>query len=280
MKARSGSRATRVALAGVAFVGITGVSFAVFSSTALWTDSKTTTAAPVTAGTISLALGQSASSGGLAVTGLMPGDTTYTKLSVQNSGTASARVSSTATWAAANALTGDIQLSLVTVATSSATCDSTVDFTTPLNSATTSATVSNVALTSNVATITTAAAHGLKVGQPVTVSGLSAGSAINGSYLVASVPTTTTFTVAKTNSNITSTADTGTVTIPTVSTSGTSMTVYGDSTQGSQTGDRTFTANLTEYYCVKLNVPLASTAGGLSGTVQLNFASEQTANNP
>lgn len=279
MKARTGSRATRVALAGVAFVGITGVSFAVFSSTALWTDSKTTTAAPVTAGTISLALGQSASSGGLAVTSMMPGDTTYTRLSVQNSGTASARVSSTATWAAANALTGDIQLSLVTVATSSATCDSTVDFTTPLNSATSSATVSNVALTSNVATITTAAAHGLKVGQPVTVSGLSAGSAINGSYLVASVPTTTTFTVAKTNANITSTAATGTVTIPTVSTSGTSMTVYGSSTTGSQTGDRTFAASTTEYYCVKVYVPLASTAGGLSGTVQLNFASEQTANN-
>ena len=280
MKTHTGSRATRVVLAGVAVAGVTGVGLAMVSSTALWSDSKSTTAAPVTAGTITLALGQSASSGGLAVTGLMPGDTTYTKLSVQNSGTASARVSSTATWATANALTADIQLSLVTVATSAATCDSTVDFSSPLNSATTSATVSNVALTSNVATITTAAAHGLKVGQPVTLSGLSAGSAIDGSYTVASVPTTTTFTVAKTNANITSIAATGTVTIPTVSTSGTSMTVYGDSTQGSQTGDRTFTANLTEYYCVKAYVPLASTAGGLSGTVQLNFAAEQTANNP
>jgi len=279
MRHSTGGRGTRVPAVIAALIGMTGIGVAGIASAALWVDSKTTSAAPVTAGTITLALGQSASSGGLAVSNLMPGDATYTKLSVQNSGTGAARVASTATWAAANALTADVQLSLVTVANSGSTCDSTVDFSNPLNSATTSKTVSNVALTSNIATITTSAAHGLSVGQPVTISALSAGTAINGSYTVASVPTTTTFTVAKTNANIVSTAATGTVTIPTVSTSGTSMTVFGSSTQGVQTGDRTFAANTTEYYCVKSYVPLASTAGGLSGTVQLNFFAEQTANN-
>lgn len=70
--------------------------------------------------------------------------------------------------------------------------------------------VSNVALTSNVATITTAAAHGFAVGQVVTIAGLTT-TALNGTYTVASVPTATTFTFAKTNSNISSAADSGTI---------------------------------------------------------------------
>ena len=72
------------------------------------------------------------------------------------------------------------------------------------------ATVSNKALTSNVATLTTSPAHGLAVGMEITVSGVDA--TFNGSYTIASVPSTTTFTYAKTASNVTSTAATGTVT--------------------------------------------------------------------
>ena len=73
-------------------------------------------------------------------------------------------------------------------------------------------TVSNKALTSNVATLTTASAHGLTVGDSVTVAGVDA--VFNGSYTVVATPTGTTFTYAKTNADVTSAAATGTVTKP------------------------------------------------------------------
>ena len=72
------------------------------------------------------------------------------------------------------------------------------------------ATVSNKALTSNVATLTTSAAHGMAVGMSITVAGVDA--TFNGTYTIASVPTTTTLTYAKTASNVTSQAATGTIT--------------------------------------------------------------------
>ena len=65
------------------------------------------------------------------------------------------------------------------------------------------ASVTNKALTSNVATLTTAAAHGLCVGMQITVAGVDA--TFNGDYKVATVPSTTTFTYAKTASNVNST---------------------------------------------------------------------------
>ena len=71
--------------------------------------------------------------------------------------------------------------------------------------------ITNVALTTNVVTITTAVAHGLGVGQVVTVAATT-NTAVNGTYTIASVPSTTTFTYALTASNISSVADTGTVT--------------------------------------------------------------------
>jgi hypothetical protein len=71
------------------------------------------------------------------------------------------------------------------------------------------ATITNKALTSNVATLTTSAAHGFAVGMEITVSGVDA--TFNGTYTIASVPTTTTFTYAKTASNVTSQAATGSV---------------------------------------------------------------------
>jgi N4-gp56 family major capsid protein len=76
---------------------------------------------------------------------------------------------------------------------------------------TTATTITNVALTTNVVTITTGVAHGLGVGQVVTVAAVT-NTAVNGTYTIASVPTTTTFTYSLTASNITSVADTGTVT--------------------------------------------------------------------
>ena len=57
-------------------------------------------------------------------------------------------------------------------------------------------TVSSIASSSDVATVTTASAHGLKVGQYVNVTGSST-NFVNGVYKVASVPSTTTFTYAQ-----------------------------------------------------------------------------------
>jgi hypothetical protein len=64
--------------------------------------------------------------------------------------------------------------------------------------------ITNKALTSDVATLTTSAAHGLTVGMTITISGVDA--TFNGEYRITTVPTTTTFTYAKTASNVTSTA--------------------------------------------------------------------------
>ena len=75
----------------------------------------------------------------------------------------------------------------------------------------TTTTITNVALTSNVVTITTGVAHGLGTGQVVTVAAVT-NTGVNGTYTIASVPTTTTFTYALTATGITSVADTGTVT--------------------------------------------------------------------
>jgi hypothetical protein len=74
---------------------------------------------------------------------------------------------------------------------------------------TVSANVSNKALTSNVATLTTSSAHKLFTGDSVTVSGIDA--TFNGTYTVVSVPTTTTFTYAKVSANVASVAASGSV---------------------------------------------------------------------
>lgn len=66
------------------------------------------------------------------------------------------------------------------------------------------ASVSNKALTSNVATLTTSAAHGFSVGMEVVITGVDA--TFNGTYTITTVPTTITFTYAKTASNVTSAA--------------------------------------------------------------------------
>ena len=64
--------------------------------------------------------------------------------------------------------------------------------------------VNNKALTSNVATLTTSAAHGFEVGQSVTVSGVDA--TFNGTYTITAVPSSTTFRYAKTASDVASAA--------------------------------------------------------------------------
>ena len=68
-------------------------------------------------------------------------------------------------------------------------------------------TVSNKALTSNIATLTTSASHTYLVGDVVVVSGVDA--TFNGTFNIIAVPTATTFTYAKTNANVTSVAASG-----------------------------------------------------------------------
>jgi hypothetical protein len=69
-------------------------------------------------------------------------------------------------------------------------------------------TVSNKALTSNIATLTTSTDHTYLAGDVVVVSGVDA--TFNGTFNIIAVPTTTTFTYAKTNANVTSAVATGT----------------------------------------------------------------------
>jgi hypothetical protein len=65
-------------------------------------------------------------------------------------------------------------------------------------------TITNKALTSNVATLTTGTAHGITVGAKAVITGV--GAPFDGTYYVTAVPTTTTFSYAKTNANVTSAA--------------------------------------------------------------------------
>lgn len=78
------------------------------------------------------------------------------------------------------------------------------------------AAISNLALTSNVVTVTTATNHNLSIGQTVTVAMLTGPTLfadVNGTFIVASIPTATTFTYAFTHANISTGAATGTLTV-------------------------------------------------------------------
>ena len=70
--------------------------------------------------------------------------------------------------------------------------------------------ISNIERTSNVVTITTTTAHGYSVSDSVTVGAIT-NTGINGTFTVASVPSTTTFTYAQVGADIASVADSGRV---------------------------------------------------------------------
>lgn len=74
-----------------------------------------------------------------------------------------------------------------------------------LGATSTSFNISNKALTTNLATITTSALHGItQVGTLVTIRGVD--TVFDGTYLIHSIPTTSTFTYVRTNANVTSAA--------------------------------------------------------------------------
>ena len=73
-------------------------------------------------------------------------------------------------------------------------------------------TISNSQRTGSTATLTTSTAHGLRVGDEITVAGTNGNPSLEGTWTIATVPTTTTFTYTTTASGtISSAADTGTV---------------------------------------------------------------------
>ena len=72
------------------------------------------------------------------------------------------------------------------------------------------ANITNAALTTNVVTLTTAADHGMLVGETIDVADV-VNTVFNGRYVVTTVPTTTTLTYAKTNADIATAAATGTI---------------------------------------------------------------------
>jgi hypothetical protein len=74
-----------------------------------------------------------------------------------------------------------------------------------LNTGAATFSVSNIARTSNVATITTSSAHGYSTGNVVNVSGITADTTFNAGYVSITVTTTTAFTFANTGSNVSST---------------------------------------------------------------------------
>jgi hypothetical protein len=76
---------------------------------------------------------------------------------------------------------------------------------------TVTATVSNKALTSDVATITTSAAHGFVAGDIVVITGVDA--TFNGTHYITGAPTATTFTFVKDAANVTSAAASGTAAV-------------------------------------------------------------------
>lgn len=76
-----------------------------------------------------------------------------------------------------------------------------------------SASVNNVAVASNVATITTSAAHNFPVGATVVITGLM-NSFLTGTWTIAAVPSTTTFTFAVLHADLTSISDSGTASSP------------------------------------------------------------------
>jgi len=121
-----------------------------------------------------------------------------------------------------------------------------------------SKTVSNVARTGTTATVTTSTAHAFAAGDAVVVAGLT-NSALNGSYTIATVPTTTTFTYATTTSGtIASTADAGTALVAANSRAVTDFTSQGSTTAYNVPGDKYYNADLaTDFIIASADDPVA-----------------------
>jgi hypothetical protein len=106
------------------------------------------------------------------------------------------------------------------------------------------ASVNNKALTDDVATLTTSAAHGFEPGDVVVVSGVDV--TFNGTHTIIATPLTTTFTFAKSASNVVSTAvsPAGTAIVATNSRAVTDFTSQGSTTDYNVPGSEEYNADL------------------------------------
>lgn len=116
--------------------------------------------------------------------------------------------------------------------------------------------VSNVARTGTTATVTTSTAHTFEVGDSVVVASLT-NTALNGSYTIATVPTSTTFTYTTTTTgSIASTADTGTALVAYNSRAVTDFTSQGSTTSYNVPGDKYYNADLpTDFIIASVDDP-------------------------
>jgi len=111
-----------------------------------------------------------------------------------------------------------------------------------------SKTVSNVARTGTTATVTTSAAHTFAAGDTVVVSGLE-NDALDGTYTITAVPTSTTFTYTTTTSGtIASTSDSGTALVTANSRAVSDFTSQGSTTAYNVPGNENYNAdNATDF---------------------------------
>ena len=147
-------------------------------------------------------------------------------------------------------------------------------------------TISNVALTSNVATITTASAHKYSTGDSVTVD--ASNNVFDGTYVITATPTATTFTYAKVNANVTSAAATGTVIAPNytgiyrwqfiqfgnfaIATNGSEKVQYYDVTSSSYFGDLAATAPIAKFVTVVRDFVVCANIGAGTNPARVNWS--------
>lgn len=119
-------------------------------------------------------------------------------------------------------------------------------------------TVSNVARTGTTATVTTSTAHTFEAGDSVVISGLT-NTALNGTYTIATVPTTTTFTYTTTTSgSIASVSDAGSALVAANSRAVTDFLSQGSTTAYNVPGDKYYNAdNDTDFIIASVEDPIA-----------------------
>lgn len=120
------------------------------------------------------------------------------------------------------------------------------------------ASVTNKALTSNVATLTTSAAHGFAVGDTVVVSGVDA--TFNGTHVITAIPGTTSFRFAKTAGDVTSTpvSPTGTALVAADSRAVTDFASQGSTSSYNVPGNEEYNADLpTDFIIASTEDPVA-----------------------
>ena len=143
---RISNRALRVGAVSVTLLSVSAVVGYSLASSALFTSSSSTSAAPVTAGTVTLTPTDATFVADLGAAAMAPGDTKYTKFTVANGGTLALRYAVTESWTSANALSAAVSLSVRTIASAGAACDGSLtwgsaDLATNVTTATTSGNV-------------------------------------------------------------------------------------------------------------------------------------------